>query len=89
MNSSASFGRVRSAALGRPAKAMSELEVVPIEIPDRVLAQVIGLVPRCLNDFDAVDAVELVELVIGAAASLGRGVRMSLLLIGTRVFCAV
>jgi hypothetical protein len=42
---------------------MSEVEVVPIEIPDRVLAQVIGLAPRRLNDFDAVGAVKLVELI--------------------------
>src|SRR5438445_12448871 len=42
---------------------MSKAEIVPVQIPDRVLAQPVGLGLRCLHDFDPVGAVELVELV--------------------------
>src|SRR5262249_26321828 len=48
-----------SAAGRRAGQALSEVEIVPVQIPDRVFAQSVRLVLRYLNDFDAVGAVEL------------------------------
>jgi len=47
----------------RVEQVMSEHEVVPVQIPDCIVAQSPGPVPRRLDDFDAVGALELVQFV--------------------------
>jgi len=44
-------------------QVMSEHEVVSIEVPHRVVANSVGPVVDCLGDFDACDAVELVQTI--------------------------